>query len=132
MNIGKKINQLFEHSGYRNFKGWGEAMGLPGDWLLDMAKKETLDMVNINRLQIIADYNQITIDELLKDNDGNSVLDKKRKLPDNDIKKILDGIQSEFKKDEEIRFNGFIMDQKCKDIAFDAIDVLKGLIKTNL
>jgi len=133
MNFGEKINILFERSGFRNFKEWGEAMGLPGDWLLDMKKKETLDIVKIDRLQIVADYNQITIDELLKDNDGNSILDKKRKLPDNDINKMLNQIQTELKKEDNgAKFNGFAINQECKDITFDAIDVLKGLIKSNL
>jgi|GEM_PF-3568598 len=131
MNFGEKVNMLFERSGCKNYKEWGEAIGLPGDWLLDMKKKDTLDIVNIARLQIIADYNQMTLDELLKDDDGNSVLDKKRKLPDNDIYKMLDQLQSELKKDD-IKFNGYTMNQDCKDITIDTIDVLKGLIQSNL
>lgn len=131
MNIGQKINMLFERSGYKNYKEWGKAMGLPGDWLLDMNKKETLDIVNIARLQVIADYNQMSVDELLKDNHGNSVLDKKRKLPDNDIVVLLDQLQTELKKDD-VKFNGFTMNQDCKNITFDAVQVLKGLIKSNL
>jgi len=131
MNFGEKINMLFEQSGCKNYKEWGEVIGLSGDWLLEIRKRETLGMVNIDRLQIIADYNQISIDELLKDDDGNSVLDKKRKLPDNDIVKMLDQLQTELKK-EGIKYNGFTMNQECKDITFDAIDVLKGLIRSNL
>jgi hypothetical protein len=131
MNIGQKINILFERSGYKNYADWGKAMGLPGDWLLDMKKKETIKTVDITRLIIIAEYNQITIDELLKDDNGNYVIDMKSDLEDNDICSMLYQIQTEFQKDE-VKFNGFVMSKDCKEIAFDAIEVLKGLIRSNL
>jgi len=132
MNIGQKINKLFERSGYKNYADWGKAMGLPGDWLLDMKKKDTIKTVDITRLIVIAEYNHITIDELLKDNNGNFVIDMKSDLTDNDICKMLDQIQKQLKNEDEIKFNGFTMHKECKDITYDAIDVFKGLIKSNL
>ncbi len=131
MNIGQKINLLFERSGYKNFADWGKAMGIPGDWLLDMKKKETIKTVDITRLIIIAEYNQITIDELLKDNDGYYVIDMQSDLPDNDIYNMLNQIQTELQKDN-VKFNGCPMNKDCKDITNDTIDVLRGLIKSNL
>lgn len=131
MNIGQKINLLFERSGYKNYADWGKAMGLPGDWLLDMKKKETIKTVDITRLITIAEYNNITIDELLKDNDGNYIIDMNSELEDNDIYKMLIKIQEQFQ-ENEVKFNGFIMTRESKDIVFDAIDVLKGLIQSNL
>jgi len=131
MNIGQKINKLYERSGYKNYADWGKAMGLPGDWLLDIKKKKTLDMVNIKRLIVIAEYNHITLDELLKDNDGNFVIDTKENLEDNDICKMLNQIQTELQKND-IKFNGISMNSGCKEITHDAIEVLKGLIKSNL
>lgn len=131
MNIGQKINLLFERSGYKNYADWGKAMGLPGDWLLDMKKKETIKTVDITRLITIAEYNNITIDELLKDNDGNYIIDMNSELEDNDIYKMLIKIQEQFQ-ENEVKFNGFIMTRESKDIALDAIDVLKGLIQSNL
>lgn len=131
MNIGQKINLLFERSGYKNYADWGKAMGIPGDWLLDMKKKETVKAVDITRLIVIAEYNQITIDELLKDNDGNYVVDMRDDLVDNDIYTMLNQIQTELQNDD-VKFNGFVMNKECKEIAFDAVEVLKGLIRSNL
>jgi uncharacterized protein YpuA (DUF1002 family) len=131
MNIGEKINTLFERSGYKNYADWGKAMGLPGDWLLDLKKRDTIKTVDITRLMIIAEYNHISIDELLKDNDGNYVIDMKSNLADNDINKMLTQIQEQLQT-TEVYFNGFVMSQPSKDIAFDVVDILKGLIKSSL
>lgn len=131
MNIGQKINTLFERSGYKNYVEWGKAMGLPGDWLLDMKKKDTIKTVDITRLITIAEYNHITLDELLKGNDGNYVIDIQENLEDNDICKLLNQIQEQLQK-EEIKFNSYVMSKDCKDIAYDAIDILKSLIQSNL
>ena len=130
MNIGQKINMLFERSGYKNYADWGKAMGLPSDWLLDLKKKDTIKTIDITRLIVIADYNQITLDELLKDN-GNYIVDMMTDLPDNDIYKLLNQIQIKLQK-TEVKFNGYIMNKNGKDVAYDAIDVLKGLIRSNL
>jgi len=131
MNIGQKINILFERSGYKNYADWGKAMGLPGDWLLDLKKKDTIKTVDITRLIIIAEYNQITLDELLKDKNGNYVIDMMTDLADNDICKMLNEIQNEIQK-TEVKFNGFILNKNGKEVAYDAIDVIKGLIRSNL
>lgn len=130
MNIGQKINLLFERSGYKNYADWGKAMGLPGDWLLDMKKKESIKTVDITRLIVIAEYNNITIDELLKDN-GNYVIDTKSDLGDNDICVMLNQIQNTLQ-ENEVKFNGFAMNKECKDIAYDTVDIIKGLIRSNL
>ena len=131
MNIGQKINILFERSGYKNYADWGKAMGLPGDWLLDLKKKDTIKTVDITRLIIIAEYNQITLDELLKDKNGNYVIDMMTDLADNDICKMLNEIQNEIQK-TEVKFNGFILNKNGKEVAYDVIDVIKGLIRSNL
>jgi len=131
MNIGQKINILFERSGYKNYADWGKAMGLPGDWLLEIKKKNNIEMINIKRLIKIAEYNQVTIDWLLDNNDNNYIVDMVNDLADNDICKMFDQIQTELQKDE-VKFNGFIMSKDCKNIIFDAVDVLKGLTKSNL
>jgi uncharacterized protein YpuA (DUF1002 family) len=131
MNIGQKINQLFERSGYKNYADWGKAMGLPGDWLLDLKKKDTIKTVDITRLITIAEYNQITLDELLKDNNDNYILDINSGMEDNDIYKLLGQIQTQLE-ENEVKFNGFIMNKESKEITYDVIDVLKGLIGNNL
>lgn len=131
MNIGKKINVLFERSGYKNYTDWGKAMGLPGDWLLDMKKKDTIKTVDITRLIVIAQYNQITLDELLKDDTDNYIIDINDNLEDNDIGNMLNQIQLQLQGDK-VKFNGFLMNENSKEIAIDAINVLKGLIQSML
>ncbi len=134
MNIGQKINLLFERSGYKNYADWGKAMGLPGDWLLDMKKKETIKTVDVTRLITIAEFNQITLDELLKDDTGNYIIDTKNDLEDNDILKMLVKIQNQLQENEEneVKFNGFAMSKESIEITYDAVDILKGLIRDNL
>jgi hypothetical protein len=106
-------------------------MGVPGDWLLDLKKKDVIKFIDITRLIVIADYNQVTLDWLVMDDNGNFVVDTKNDLPDNDINIMLNKVQIELQ-ESEVKFNGFTINKDCKDIANDAIDVLKGLIKNNL
>lgn len=131
MNIGQKINLLFEHSGFKNYADWGKAMGLPSDWLLDLKRKEFVKTIDVTRLITIAKFNQITIDELLKDDEENYIIGVKSDLQDNDIYKVLNQIQIELQK-EDIKFNGYAMSSECRRITYDAIDVLKGLVQSNL
>jgi len=128
MNIGEKINKLFEQSGYKTYADWGRAMDLPGDWLLDMKKKDNIEIGNIKRLIIFAEFNHITLEELLK---NKRVVDKNELLPDNDIYSMLNQIQIELQNDD-VKYNNYPMNKDCKNIAFDAIDVIKGLIRSNL
>lgn len=127
MNIGQKINLLFERSDYKNYADWGRAMNLSGDWLNDMKKKDTIKTVDITKLIIFTEFNHITLEELLK-NDRS--IDFNDDLPDNDIKQMLNKIQIQLK--DESKFENFIMNEASKEITYDAIDVLKGLIKSNL
>jgi hypothetical protein len=131
MNIGEKINLLFERSGFKNYADWGKAMGISGDWLLELRKKDTIKTVDISRLIIIVDYNNITLDELLKDDDGNYIIDIKNDLPENDIGKMIDNIQEQLKSNE-IKFYGYSMNKECIMLALDGLDILKGIIKANL
>jgi lysyl-tRNA synthetase class II len=128
MNIGQKIEILFQKSEYKNYADWGRAMNLPGDWLNDMKKKDIVKTVDINKLIIFTEFNHITLEELLK-NDRS--IDLNEDLPDNDIKQMLNKIQIQLNEDES-RFENYIINETCKEITYDAIDVLKGLIKDNL
>ncbi|MCE5220173.1 MAG: hypothetical protein LLF98_02600 [Clostridium sp.] len=127
MNIGQKIEILFQRSDYKNYADWGRAMNLSGDWLNDMKKKDTIKTVDITKLIIFTEFNHITLEELLK-NDRS--IDFNDDLPDNDIKQMLNKIQIQLK--DESKFENFIMNEASKEITYDAIDVLKGLIKSNL
>lgn len=128
MNIGQKIEILFQKSEYKNYADWGRAMNLPGDWLNDMKKKDIVKTVDINKLIIFTEFNHITLEELLK---NDRLIDLNDNLPDNDIKQMLNKIQIQLNEDES-RFENYIINETCKEITYDAIDVLKGLIKDNL
>lgn len=132
MNIGEKINTLFERSGYKNYADWGKAMGLPGDWLNELKKKVTVKIIDIERIIKIANYNQVSIDWLLKDhNDDNYIIDNREDLEDNDIISMLNQIQNELK-NNDVKFNGYVMNEESKQLTCDAIDILKGLVRNNL
>ena len=128
MNIGEKINYLFDQSGYKNYADWGKAMGVPGDWLNDMKKKEVVKVVDITRFITFVEFNHITLEELLK---NDRIVDTIDDLPFNDIYAMLNQIQLQLQESES-KFNGFTMNKESKEIAFDAIEVLKGLVKSNL
>lgn len=132
MNIGEKIQLLFERSGYKNYADWGKAMGLPGDWLNELKKKVTIKIIDIERIIKIANYNQVSIDWLLKDhNDDNYIIDNRNDLADNDIINMLNQIQNQLK-NEDVKFNGYVMNEESKQLTCDAIDILKGLVRNNL
>lgn len=132
MNIGEKIQLLFERSGYKNYANWGKAMGLPGDWLNELKKKVTIKIIDIERIIKIANYNQVSIDWLLKDhNDDNYIIDNRNDLADNDIINMLNQIQNQLK-NEDVKFNGYVMNEESKQLTCDAIDILKGLVRNNL
>jgi hypothetical protein len=132
MNIGEKIQLLFKRSGYKNYADWGRAMGLPGDWLNELKKKVTIKIIDIERIIKIANYNQVSIDWLLKDhNDDNYIIDNRNDLADNDIINMLNQIQNQLK-NEDVKFNGYVMNEESKQLTCDAIDILKGLVRNNL
>jgi hypothetical protein len=128
MNIGQKIETLFQKSEYKNYADWGRAMNLSGDWLLDMKKKDIVKTVDITKLIIFTEFNHITLEELLK---NDRLIDLNDNLPDNDIKQMLNKIQTQLNEDDS-KFENFIMNETSKQLTYDAIDVLKGLIKDNL
>ena len=99
-----------------------------------MKKKETIKTVDVTRLITIAEFNQITLDELLKDDTGNYIIDTKNDLENNDILKMLVKIQNQLQENEEneVKFNGFAMSKESIEITYDAVDILKGLIRDNL
>jgi len=92
MNIGEKIFQLKESMGFKNYAEYGKAIGLPRDWLLELSKKDSIQTIDITRLIKITEYHKITLDDLLKDNEDNLVVDIKSNLPENNIGKLIIGV----------------------------------------
>jgi len=131
MNIGEKVLMLKESLGFKNFAEYGKAVGLPGDWLLQLSKKDNVTTIDITRLIKLANYHNINLDELLKDDVKEYIVDIKKDLPDDDIAKIIENIQIKLD-NGEVYFNGLIINSDCKSIINDSLEILKGLIKNNL
>ena len=131
MTIGEKIALLKESAGFKNYQEFGKAVGLSGDWLNDLSKKQDVSTIDITRLIKIADYFNVSLDWLLKDNDNNYVIDIKKDLAEDDIGIMLDNVQNKIN-EGNTKFYGYSMNNKVSKLANDAIDIIKKLIKQNL
>jgi transcriptional regulator with XRE-family HTH domain len=131
MTIGEKITLLKESAGFKNYQDFGKAVGLSGDWLLDLSKKQGVSTIDMTRLIKIADYFNVTLDWLLKDNDNNYIIDVKKDLAEDDIGVMLDNIKNKIS-EGNTKFYGYSMNNEVSKLANDAIDVVKKLIKQNL
>jgi len=105
--------------------------GSTGDWLLDLSKKQGVSTIDITRLIKIADYFNVTLDWLLKDNDNDYIIDVKKDLAEDDIGIMLDNIQNKIN-EGNTKFYGYSMNNEVSKLANDAIDIIKKLIKQNL
>jgi len=131
MTIGEKITLLKESARFKNYQDFGKAVGLSGDWLLDLSKKQDVSTIDITRLIKIADYFNVTLDWLLKDNDNNYIIDVKKDLAEDDIGVMLDNIKNKIS-EGNTKFYGYSMNNEVSKLANDAIDIVKKLIKQNL
>lgn len=135
MTIGEKITLLKESAGFKNYQEFGKVVGLSGDWLLDLSKKQDITTIDITRLIKIADYFNVTLDWLLKDSDDNYVIDVKKDLAEDDIGIMLNKIQDKIQdkiSEGNAKFYGYSMNNEVSKLANDAIDIVKKLIKQNL
>ena len=130
MNIGKKISFIKENMGYKNYQEFGKAVGLPGDWLVDLSKKETVQTVDVTRLIVIVKFFDVTLDWLLEDEKEDTPIAKSN-LPDDDIGIMLDNIKIKIKEGKDNKFYGCSM-HKVSQLAYDSIETIIKLIKSNL
>lgn len=130
MNIGKKITFIKESRGYKNYQEFGKAVSLPGDWLVDLSKKETVQTVDITRLIVIVKFFDVTLDWLLED-EKEDIPTAKSNLPDDDIGILLDNIKIKIKEGKDNKFYGYNMN-KVSQLAYDSIETIIKLIKSNL
>jgi len=131
MKYGEKIIKLRESLGVKRWTEYGEIVGVPGGWLADQSKKESVQIVDISRLIKIVEYHHISLDYLLKDDIQESAIVKNDNLLENDIIVMIDGIQEQLK-EKDVCFNGYTMNKECKNITSDSLEILKEFIKSNL
>ena len=130
MNIGQKIQMLKDSMMYKHFQEFGKAVGLPGDWLLELSKKEEIGMTDVSRLVTIANFFNVSLDWLLNDNIENQV-EIKSGLSDKDICKMLCEVQKQAQ-DKNIKFNDCEMDTATSKLCIDAIEEVKRIVQENL
>jgi transcriptional regulator with XRE-family HTH domain len=128
MNIGQIILLLKENMKFKNYQEFGKFVDLPGDWINDLAKRQEITTIDIQRLMKIANKFNITLDWLVSD-DSNINEQKSITLLDDDISKRLSDIQKDI--DNGI-FEGTPMNKEVSKLAIDAIEVVKSLIRQNL
>lgn len=131
MNYGEKLIKLKDSTSIKHWTKYGETIGVPGEWLAEQAKKDSVQTIDISRLVKIVEYHNISLDYLFRNDDRESPVNKNDNLEDDDIFVMIENIQIKLQ-DKNVKFNGYTMSNDCKDIASDGLEVLKSLIKSNL
>ena len=129
MNIGQKVSLLKEGAGFKNYKEFGDYVGLSNDWCLELSKKQEVTTVDISRLMRIASKFNVTIDWLLSNIDCEDIQDKH--FPEDDIISMLGKIQDKIT-NKDSSFEGTPLNKEVTKLAQDSIDVVKKLIRQNL
>jgi transcriptional regulator with XRE-family HTH domain len=128
MDIGRKITILKEGAGFKNYKEFGDFVGLPNEWCNDLSKRKDITNVDITRLMRIAEKFNVTIDWLLADVDGEDIIDQ---YPDDDIATMLSNIQLKLQSEDTL-FENTLISPSITKLAYDSIEVVKKLIRQNL
>lgn len=95
MNYGEKLTKLKDSTGIKHWTKYGETIGVPGEWLAEQAKKDSVQTIDISRLVKIVEYHQISLDYLLKDDTEESSINKNDNLEDDDILVMIENIQNQ-------------------------------------
>ena len=127
MNIGQRIVTLKEGAGFKNYKEFGDFVGLPNDWCLELSKKTEVTNIDITRLQRIAYKFNVTIDWLLSDFEDDTKADQ---FPEDDIATMLNKLKSQIQ--EGIQFEGTPITNDTAKMAHDSIDIVRMIIRHNL
>src|SRR5690554_3692177 len=106
MNYGEKLTKLKDSTGIKHWTKYGETIGVPGEWLSEQAKKDSVQTIDISRLIKIVEYHNISLDYLLRDDAEESSVNKNDNLEDDDIFAMMDGIQNKLQ-DKNVKFNGY-------------------------
>jgi hypothetical protein len=86
-------------------------------------------MVDINRIQNIADKLQITVDQLINDRPDDEIV-LLEGIQSNDLLYMLNELQKGI--NIETTFNGIQLNDKQRELVIDGIEVLKQLINSGV
>lgn len=132
MNIGEKISLYKEKLGFRNYQDWGKAVGINGSWILDLSKKDEVSFIDINNLKKLADYLNVTIDQLLKDDEEPTSYDELKTLDSKDLYVIMKKIIFILDNEEEVRIDGKLLNSQAKSTCKDSLQVVEQLVRQYL
>ena len=127
MNIGQRIVTLKEGAGFKNYKEFGDFVGLPNDWCLELSKRAEVTNIDITRLQRIAYKFNVTIDWLLSDFEDD---ERTGQFPEDDLTTILTKLKEQVK--EGMQFEGAPITSDIAKMAHDSIDIVRMIIRHNL
>jgi hypothetical protein len=136
LNIGEKISLYKERLRFNNYQEFGKVVGVSGDWLLALSKKDDIKSFDKENTLKLCNYLKITTDQLIKDDEDIENIKKVEKI-DNinkecyDIGIIIDEIKMHLNKDD-IKIDGIQLNNKAKQICKDALDVVKIITKQYL
>lgn len=131
MTTGLKIALLKERLGFKNYREYGDFVGLSGDWLLDITKKAAITTVDVTRLVKIAVKCKVSLDWLLidKSNDDIIIVDH---LDNNDLLVKLNDLQQFVNESDTVFFKGILLNENTTQLTSDGIKVLKQLINSRI
>lgn len=130
MAIGQKIALLKDSKGFKNYQKFGEAVGVPGDWLNELSKKDEISTVDINRLLKISQYFNLSLDWFFIEDDK-CIIEKPENLTEDDIGVMLNQIQDKVEMGNS-KFYGYVVKKDLEDLIIESVNIVKEIIKTNL
>jgi transcriptional regulator with XRE-family HTH domain len=137
LTIGEYITNAKNRLEFKSFADMAKVIGVPSSFLLRLSKvqsKEELKQENIENLERLTKYLQITIDELINPVDieyNHNISEIKYLMNCEDIGIIIDEIFQVVDK-ENIKFNGYEMNSESKQILKDSLDIVKQLVKNKI
>lgn len=137
MNIGEKISIYKERLGFKNYGEFGKAVGIPGNWVNELSKKEEIKQINdMGYLIKLCDYLGIAINQLIINDNGK--IDDYESIDITNINEECDDIGILINKivtlldKPNIKMDGMLLNNKAKQICKDALEVVKALTRQHL
>lgn len=130
MNVGEKVSLYKEKLGFKNFQEYGKAIGVSGEWLLNLSKTKDAKTIDVNNFLKVSNYFGISINDLLTDDESSdSKIVESVNIDNNDIGVIIGELIAFLDKKESIRIDGILLNDKAKKTCIDSLEVTKMLVK---
>jgi DNA-binding Xre family transcriptional regulator len=129
MNVGEKVSLYKDKLGFKNYQEFGKTVGVSGDWINELSKKDEIKFIDMNNLTKLCSYLNVTIDQLVRNDDVSPMSNKAAALLNinencNDIGAVFNEIVLLLDK-EDIRLDGILLNDVAKQACKDALDVVR-------